>query len=105
MGMTLNALVEEIQPALERMLQQIVEERIPSEYSGMKAMLRYHLGWDGEGAGLMAQGKRIRPLLLLLCAASADRDWRNVLPAAAGSQRASPGTANPVGEMGDCPGD
>jgi geranylgeranyl diphosphate synthase type I len=46
-------------------------------------MLAYHLGWEGEGAGPEAQGKRIRPLLLILVNASAGGDWHCALPAAA----------------------
>jgi geranylgeranyl diphosphate synthase type I len=49
-----------------------------------RAMLAYHLGWEGEGAGLEARGKRIRPLLLLLTCASAGGEWQQALPAAAG---------------------
>jgi geranylgeranyl diphosphate synthase, type I len=30
-------------------------------------MLTYHMGWTGEGAGPEATGKRIRPLMVLLC--------------------------------------
>lgn len=33
-------------------------------------MLTYHMGWTGEGAGIQATGKRIRPLLTLLAVAS-----------------------------------
>ena len=46
-------------------------------------MLVYHMGWTGEGAGPKATGKRIRPLLLLLCASSSGGDWEKALPAAA----------------------
>jgi geranylgeranyl diphosphate synthase, type I len=46
-------------------------------------MLAYHLGWEGEGAGAEARGKRIRPLLVLLTAAAAGGDWERALPAAA----------------------
>jgi geranylgeranyl diphosphate synthase type I len=46
-------------------------------------MLTYHMGWTGEGAGPEATGKRIRPLMLLLCAASCGADWQSALPAAA----------------------
>jgi geranylgeranyl diphosphate synthase type I len=35
-------------------------------------MLTYHMGWTGDGAGPEAAGKRIRPLLVLLSAASCD---------------------------------
>ena len=46
-------------------------------------MLTYHMGWTGEGAGPEATGKRIRPLMLLLCTAACGADWQPALPAAA----------------------
>src|SRR5215208_5397434 len=46
-------------------------------------MLSYHMGWTGEGAGPEATGKRIRPLLVLLCTAARGADWQTALPAAA----------------------
>ncbi len=56
-------------------------------------MLTYHMGWTGEGAGPEATGKRIRPLMVLLCTAScgnassgaegAVEAWQLALPAAA----------------------
>ena len=33
-------------------------------------MLTYHMGWTGEGAGSLATGKRIRPLITLLSTSS-----------------------------------
>jgi geranylgeranyl diphosphate synthase type I len=46
-------------------------------------MLTYHMGWTGEGAGPEATGKRIRPLMVLLCTAACGSDWQSALPAAA----------------------
>ena len=46
-------------------------------------MLTYHMGWTGEGAGPEATGKRIRPLLVLLCTSSCGANWQSALPAAA----------------------
>src|SRR5258708_23223766 len=47
-------------------------------------MLTYHMGWSADGANSEAQGKRIRPLLLLLStAACAGGDWLRAVPAAA----------------------
>jgi geranylgeranyl diphosphate synthase, type I len=46
-------------------------------------MLTYHMGWTGEGAGPEATGKRIRPLMVLLCTAACDASWQPALPAAA----------------------
>lgn len=42
-------------------------------------MLRYHMGWeDGRG------GKRLRPVLTLLCAGACGGDYRSAMPAAMG---------------------
>jgi geranylgeranyl diphosphate synthase type I len=51
-------------------------------------MHTYHMGWTGEGAGPEATGKRIRPLLVLLSAASINEsnDWRTAAPAAAAAE-------------------
>jgi len=46
-------------------------------------MLTYQMGWTGEGAGPEATGKRIRPLLVLLCTAASGGAWEPALPAAA----------------------
>jgi len=46
-------------------------------------MFTFHMGWTGEGAGPEATGKRIRPLLLLLCCAAVGGEWTEALPAAA----------------------
>jgi len=49
----------------------------------MVSMLAYHMGWEGEGAGPNARGKRLRPQLVLLTAIAAGGDWSKALPAAA----------------------
>ncbi len=46
-------------------------------------MLTYHMGWTGDGAGPEATGKRIRPLMLLLCTSACGATWEPALPAAA----------------------
>ena len=46
-------------------------------------MLTYHMGWAGEGAGPDATGKRIRPLMALLCTSACGADWQSALPASA----------------------
>jgi len=60
-----------------------IESQQEPELDQYFAMLAYHLGWEGEGAGPEARGKRIRPLLVLLACAAAAGEWRNALPAAA----------------------
>jgi geranylgeranyl diphosphate synthase, type I len=75
--------IDELRVATEVELRHMIYELVPEEYAGMRSMLAYHLGWEGEGAGLEAQGKRIRPILLLLCTEAAGGDWRKAVPAAA----------------------
>jgi geranylgeranyl diphosphate synthase type I len=53
------------------------------ELNILYTMMAYHMGWEGEGAGVEARGKRIRPLLLCLTCAAAGGEWEKSLPAAA----------------------
>lgn len=69
--------------ALEAALAEVVDQTIGTDTPELRAMLRYHLGWEGEGSGPEAQGKRIRPLLALLTTHAAGGEWQNALPAAA----------------------
>lgn len=50
--------------------------------AGLYEMLAYHLGWTGEGAGVKAQGKRIRALICLLSAGACGVPWQDALPGA-----------------------
>ena len=52
---------------------------------GFQRLLEYPLGWvDAEGNPTeVAGGKRVRPLLVLLCAEAAGGNWHPALPAAA----------------------
>ena len=43
-------------------------------------MLQYHMGWEGDGAGKAAQGKRIRPMLALLFGQMCNLSVENLLP-------------------------
>jgi geranylgeranyl diphosphate synthase, type I len=81
--MNLQDFIQVMRPAIEEELRRIVHQSIPAEYPGLCEMLDYHMGWEGEGAGSEAQGKRIRPLLVLLSAEAAGGSWRDALPAAA----------------------
>ncbi len=90
--MSLDSLAKLLLPAVEEQLHRVIDRAFTKEYSELQTMLSYHLGWEGIGAGPETQGKRIRPLLLLLCrgsvspgepAATGSSDWKSALPAAA----------------------
>jgi geranylgeranyl diphosphate synthase type I len=70
--------------AIELELQKQVARRLDDPRTKpFHEMLTYHMGWSGEGAGPEATGKRIRPLMVLLCTAACGADWQSALPAAA----------------------
>lgn len=66
-------------------MRQIVADHLPDTPDQYNIMARYPLGWvDATGQPYNeATGKRIRPLLLLLCAEVAGGNWKRALPAAA----------------------
>lgn len=81
--MALEILSQKYLPALEVELRSVINEINGTPYQQLKFMLNYHMGWEGKGAGPQSQGKRIRPLLLLLATNAAGGDWKSALPAAA----------------------
>ncbi|RCK76235.1 MAG: Octaprenyl diphosphate synthase [Anaerolineae bacterium] len=78
-----DALLQTFKTALEKELQSQLNGLAIPPYQLYHEMLAYHMGWIGEGAGPQATGKRIRPLLLLLCTEASGGDWQKALPAAA----------------------
>lgn len=74
---------KELLSAIESELQKQVSRLDAPRTKPFHEMLTYHMGWTGEGAGPEATGKRIRPLLVLLCTAAYGADWRSALPASA----------------------
>jgi geranylgeranyl diphosphate synthase, type I len=81
--MSLIELSSVMLPAIEAELRNQVARLDNSHTLPLHEMLSYHMGWVGEGSGPEAQGKRIRPLLVLLTCASCNADWMPALPAAA----------------------
>jgi geranylgeranyl diphosphate synthase type I len=77
--MDLKPLLSHIELELQKQVSRLDQPRTKEFHE----MLTYHMGWTGESAGPEATGKRIRPLLVLLTAASCGADWRSALPAAA----------------------
>src|SRR6185503_13961048 len=83
--MDLKPLLSHIELELQRQISRLDQPRTEAFHE----MLTYHMGWTGDGAGPEATGKRIRPLLVLLCTAASsgaegeDETWQSALPAAA----------------------
>jgi geranylgeranyl diphosphate synthase type I len=75
---------------LQRELLPIIEEQIKSFLAGMdfglsselEEMLTYHMGWTQTGTETPTRGKRIRPLLTLLCHGAFSDDLECALPGA-----------------------
>ncbi|HEY5268763.1 MAG TPA: polyprenyl synthetase family protein, partial [Anaerolineales bacterium] len=81
--MSLNGFSALLLPAIETELKVQVARLDEPRTRPFHEMLTYHMGWTGEGSGPEAQGKRIRPLLLLLTTGACGADWQSALPAAA----------------------
>jgi len=77
--------INDMQIALEEELQSQIEVLKEKPTNEFYEMLTFHMGWTGDLPNHNASGKRIRPLLLLLCAASGDQNyaWQYALPGAA----------------------
>jgi geranylgeranyl diphosphate synthase type I len=71
-----------LHPIIEENLKSTVYNTHSSLIGDMTNMIAYHMGWEGEGAGDTAQGKRIRPLIVLLSTAAVGGSWESTLPAA-----------------------
>lgn len=65
-----RSMLEAIENELKRQVGRLDQPRTKPFHE----MLTYHMGWTGEGSGLQAAGKRIRPLITLLSVASINRD-------------------------------
>jgi geranylgeranyl diphosphate synthase, type I len=80
--MKLDNFVGLFRPAIEKDLKSVIADNLEGQQPEFMGMVNYHMGWEGEGAGEEAEGKRIRPLLLLLTVSAAGGDWCRSLPAA-----------------------
>jgi len=83
MANSLQQYMQEMRPSIEEELQQTLNHLFSGDCEELQTMMAYHMGWEGAGEGDDAQGKRIRPILLLLCTEAAGASWREGLPAAA----------------------
>jgi geranylgeranyl diphosphate synthase type I len=78
-----EAFAQKTRPELKNELQNVVARSGDFGCSELLDMITYQLGWTGDGAGPETEGKRIRPLLVLLSAEGAGGNWKDALPAAA----------------------
>ena len=76
--MTLFDLQKHLLPRIEAELKAFINAQDFSETPRLKEMLIYHMGWKAGGSS----GKRIRPLLSLLCAGAFGTDPQIALPGA-----------------------
>jgi geranylgeranyl diphosphate synthase type I len=81
--MSLESFACIFRPAVESILRSIVDQTRGPGLDKLHHMLTYHMGWEGEGAGPDACGKRLRPLLVLLVNCAGSGNWESALPAAA----------------------
>lgn len=65
-----QSMLEAIESELQHQVARLDQQRTKQFHE----MLTYHMGWTGEGAGSLATGKRIRPLITLLSVASSNRE-------------------------------
>jgi geranylgeranyl diphosphate synthase, type I len=81
--MNLKDFSSSMRPEIEAELQRVVGSLGTSHFDELRGMMAYHLGWEGEGAGEKARGKRIRPVLSLIAAEAAGKQWKAAVSAAA----------------------
>ena len=75
----LNQYINKYMPVFNQKLGLFCESLFSDNESGLQDIFRYHLGLEQTNNG---HGKRLRPLIVLLCAEGAGAEWRNAMPAA-----------------------
>jgi len=76
--MTLPSLQSELIPHIESELKAFLDTQDFGKIKVLKDMLTYHMGWQDDNGG----GKRIRPMLCLLCAGALGADPSIAMPGA-----------------------
>lgn len=79
----LTEFIQEVKPAIDAELRLAVTHPEFRSYPGLETILRYHLGLNGNGGEASDQGKRIRPLLVLLAGYAVSGNWQPAIPSAA----------------------
>ncbi len=81
--MTDQALKDEMRSGVNVVLRHALDHPLLQPVPELKVMLEYQMGMDDAPGSGSAQGKRLRPLLLLLSNHAVGGDWRKALSAAA----------------------
>lgn len=81
--MDLSDYLDLMLPAIDAEIREVVDSAKLDPFADLRDILYYHLGYENGVSIQGAQGKRIRPLLVLLTAQAAGGDWKAALPAAA----------------------
>lgn len=81
--MDLTSYHDMLLPAIDAEIRHCIDSPILDPFIDLRDILYYHLGYENGTAIAGAQGKRIRPLLVLLTAEAAGGKWEDALPAAA----------------------
>jgi len=69
-------------PVIEDALREHWAQSLANAPDELRKMIAYHMGWEEQNAGKIVQGKRIRPVLILLVVDACGKDWVHALPAA-----------------------
>ena len=80
--MALEAALARLVPEIEDRLRAFLDDLDFGQAGALKDMLVYHMGWGADDRG--GRGKRVRPVLTLLCAGALGADYSAALPAALG---------------------
>jgi geranylgeranyl diphosphate synthase type I len=75
-------IVSQYLSAIEQEMRDVLEQQNPAATEFWQ-MLYYHMGWEHLDQPRAMYGKRLRPLLTVLCTAAAGGDWYLALPFAA----------------------
>lgn len=76
-------LLEDLRQNIDFQLRKSVNCDLVNAYPQFRNIFEYQLGWEGQGSSDAAQGKRLRPMIVLLSAYAAGGNWKQALPASA----------------------
>ena len=76
---TIKEFQNKLIPEFTRSLEKFVDSSFPKGFTKLKEIYKYHLSLCDDYS---KQGKRIRPLLTLMCCAGTGTEWQKALPAA-----------------------